>query len=438
MKNPGLHVEELLELLRQRRSRRFCMGMHIPDGPFRFQSPHPPCPLSPDQEAQLAFAASGITGGAILDLDFSHAGGGNIIGGKYGRTVASGDALHSVAVIVINDQGAHLLKRPQDLQPEEISNLINLAHSQDWKSIYSAQKVQILDTRPNPPKEPIHNLSLNNWSANAPGTSVFLPVNDLGRLYINGLLEIFQSRIGVYVLDERKNFQPAGVARFAQSKKGHLDDNPNNGKVVTIRHIETMVAEFAAIEQGMIMQNLALTAQSMNLAGYPLFANHEFSWFLALGFEMDSMPAGRYLGAPRWVNWILDRMGKNPDIPYPVSLTRNGSILMQSLNPDASGSMRNAVLQVVGEKFGNQGIFRSLHPDSPWKSEALFNEQIAGIEPQAIEATIAYCDYLWKNYRRFPVHLAPFRTITSFQAGIPDPEFYQKFMKSNPPPTLHK
>ncbi|MCD8533419.1 MAG: hypothetical protein LR011_00970 [Verrucomicrobia bacterium] len=93
---------------------------------------------------------------------------------------------------------------------------------------------------------------------------------------------------------------------------------------------------------------------------------------------------------------------------------------------------------MVGEKFGNQGIFRSLHPDSPWKSEALFNEQIAGIEPQAIEATIAYCDYLWKNYRRFPVHLAPFRTITSFQVGIPDPEFYQKFMKANPPPTLNK
>ena len=59
--------------------------------------------------------------------------------------------------------------------------------------------------------------------------------------------------------------------------------------MVTIRHIETLVSEFVAIEQGMMLQNMALAVDALGLGGYPNFANHEFAWFDALGFKMGSI-----------------------------------------------------------------------------------------------------------------------------------------------------
>ena len=47
----------------------------------------------------------------------------------------------------------------------------------------------------------------------------------------------------------------------------------------------------------------------------------------------------------------------------------------------------------------------------------------------AVEATIAYCEYLWQRYGRFPVYMPPYRTVLGFQACRTDVEFYEKFYK---------
>src|SRR6266436_4408275 len=86
----------LLAALRERRSRRFGLGMKIPDGPLAFRSGHQPVPLSEDEEAALVFAACGITGHALADLCYAPGGGGGIMGGLVARTIASGDGLQTV------------------------------------------------------------------------------------------------------------------------------------------------------------------------------------------------------------------------------------------------------------------------------------------------------------------------------------------------------
>ncbi len=105
------------------RSRRFGTGFRLNGGPLAFASQAPPTPLTLAEEAALAFAACGITGPVLADLpyqtgDLPAAGGGNIMSHFVGRTVASGDAAHNNAVVVINDGGAWLLKRPQ-VAPEQ-------------------------------------------------------------------------------------------------------------------------------------------------------------------------------------------------------------------------------------------------------------------------------------------------------------------------------
>src|SRR6266566_8632529 len=108
----------LLEALLARRSRRFGKGMRLNGGPLAYESAHEPEPLSLAEEAALAFAACGITGYALAELPYQtgdrpEAGSGNIMTHFVGRTVPSGDAMHDCAVVVVNDQGAWLLRRPQ-------------------------------------------------------------------------------------------------------------------------------------------------------------------------------------------------------------------------------------------------------------------------------------------------------------------------------------
>jgi len=69
----------LLQALRNRRSRRFGLGMEIPAGPLAYKSEAEPLRLTEDEEALLAFAACGVTGPALGDLDYSSGGGGTIL-----------------------------------------------------------------------------------------------------------------------------------------------------------------------------------------------------------------------------------------------------------------------------------------------------------------------------------------------------------------------
>lgn len=414
-----------LDVLRNRRSRRFALGMNMPAGPLAYRSRFAPAPLSEAEEAALAFAACGITGHALADLCYAPREGGNIMAGFVGRAIASGDGLQTVALTVINDQGAWLLKRPRDFASSEIRELIGLAQRGDLAAVYQLTRVKIKESRPRPPLNPLFNINANQWSAHAAGTTCFLPVNDLTFMYLNGLLEIFNEETGVFALDERAGFQPAGLARFAKSKGGHLDDDARNGRVVTVRQIEQFVDEFVTAEQGMMLQNLGLMAEALGLGGFPSFANHEFGWFEALGFRTEKMAASRYLGAGWLARLGLKLLGRDFDIPYPVGLERDGQTLLKPFCPPYYQTMTAAVKAVLEAKHAT----RSAHTngDSAWRAADQVTGQVPGVSPAAIAATIAYAEYLLSRYGRFPVHLPPYRTVLCFQAGHVDAEFYERF-----------
>ena len=264
----------LLSSLRERRSRRFGLGMKMPAGPLAYTSSHPAVPLSPAEEAALVFAASGVTGHALVDLCYAPDGGGSIVGGMVGRTVASGDGLQTVALVVTNDEGTYLVRRPHELPPQSITELIEMSRAGKYLDLYRRSRIQIKDRRVTTSTEPLFNINANRWSAHAPGTTYFLPINDITRMYMNGLLEILNEHTGAFVLDERNGFRPAGLAGFAKKRGGHLIDDPSAGRVITVRQVEQFVTEFVTVEQGMMLQNLGLMAQALGLGGFPNFANH--------------------------------------------------------------------------------------------------------------------------------------------------------------------
>jgi hypothetical protein len=419
----------LLDALTKRRSRRFGLGMKMTSGPLVFQSRHNPLPLTEEEEAFLVFAACGITGYALLDLPFAPDQGGAIVARSIGRTIASGDAIQTVSLVVTNDEATYLIRRPQDFTPEEIAEMIELARQRDFSQFYRRARVQIRNGRAAPQVAPLDNVNVNRWSLYAPGTSYFLPVNELTFMYINGLLEIFNEHTGAFVVDERAGFRAAGLGRFAQSRGGHLHDNPRDGRVLTVQRLEVMVTELVTVEQGMMLQNLGLMAQALGLGGFPNFAEHEFNWFHALGFRMGELPASRYLGAGWIVGGLMRALGRNRPIPYALGLERDGAVLIKPYCPPYYATMKDAVRAVVDTKYGKQGTFRGGMGQSAWRDPMAVSEAIQDISDTAVEATTAYCEYVYDRYGRFPAYMPPFRTVLGFQVCHLEVDFYDRYYR---------
>jgi len=225
----------LFEALLRRRSRRFGLGMCIPEGPLKYTSAHKPAPLTEEEEAALAFAACGVTGYALADLSYGRGQGGTMLASQLGRTVASPDAVHTVSVVVTNDSGTWLLKRPQDFSTSEFSELVQLAKNGALTELYRKSRIRISDRRAAPPLDAAHNFSINRWSLYAPGSTYFLPIIETTALTINALLELFDQSMGVFVRDERAWFRSAGIGRFARRNTGHLHDDPRDMRSATIQ-----------------------------------------------------------------------------------------------------------------------------------------------------------------------------------------------------------
>lgn len=431
MKPPeaDLAAYPLLSALRDRRSRRFGRGMAIPPGPLQFTSHQPPVPVSESAEATLAWAACGVTGPALADLAYGSGQGGSIMAGLVGRTVASGDCLQTVGLVVMNDQGTWWLRRPQDLPATDVAQLLEYNRRGAYLEAYRRTRVRLADRRMHPPVEPIFNINANRWSAHAPGSSYFLPIGDLTPMYLNGLLEILNEHTGVFVLDERRSFRPAGLDAFAKRRGGHLDDDPAHGKVITIRQLEQFVTDFVNLEMGMVLQNLGLMTQALGLGGFPHFANHEFAWFTALGFDCQSLPASHYLGTGPLVRWALRLTGKDQPVPLATRLVRDGQVLLQALCPPNLPTMSAAVDAMVERKFGRAGVFRGSPAATAWKEHAAVTTAVSPVSERAVAATKAYVEYVWKHYGRFPAQVPPFRCGLAHQVVHLDPEFYAQYYR---------
>ena len=425
----------LLDALRGRRSRRFAKGLALSGGPLAFASSRRPEPLTTAEEAALAFAASGVTGYALAELPYqtdvhSNSGGGNIMTHFVGRTAPSGDGIHSQAVFVSNDDGTWMLLRPQDFPRTAVPELVAAARAGKLVDLYERSRVQIADARVEVPREMPFVPPFNTWSANRPGTTYFLPVAEVSMLYLNLLLAAFSEELGYFVVDERSGYRPAGLARFARSRGGHLHDNVAAGRVATVSSLETSIYELAAIEQGAIIQNLGLVATALGIGGFAHFASHPFAWPRALGFRMQDLRLSRIIGAGRVPATVMRLTRQDLPMPTAVGLERAGAILLKPFCPPYYASMAQAVRAFVDYKHApGTGTQRDGGAATAWRDGSKIQAGIAPYSETAIAATAAYAQYVHDRYGRFPSAGGPFRTVVAFQAHHLDAEFYERFYR---------
>jgi hypothetical protein len=181
----------------------------------------------------------------------------------------------------------------------------------------------------------------------------------------------------------------------------------------------------------MVLQNLALMTEALGLGGFPNFARHEYSWFRAAGFRMQSMPASRYAGAPRVLSALARAFARDPLLEYPIGLEKDNRVLLKPFCPPYYESMEEAVHAFAQTKFGADGTYRGGAQQSAWLDAASCAVKIPAPSLAALQATIGYCDYVFRRYGRFPAYTAPFRTIIGFQVCRVDVGFYARFYNSD-------
>jgi hypothetical protein len=91
--------------------------------------------------------------------------------------------------------------------------------------------------------------------------------------------------------------------------------------------------------------------------------------------------------------------------------------------------MEAAVRAVASAKLGPQGAFRGGIAASAWADPVAVSAGIPNLSEPAIAATIAYCEYVYRRYKRFPAYLPPIHTISGFQVSHLDTEFYDHFYR---------
>lgn len=424
----------LLDAMLNRRSRRFAKGATLNGGPLAYTSASGPEPLTIEEQAALVFAAGGVTGNALAELPYDtgdrpEAGSGNIMTHFVGRTIGSPDAGHNVALIVMDDSGTWLIRRPQDYPRSDVPGLVRDARDGKLVELFEKSRIRLSDRRTEIPREIPFTPAFNKWSANIPGSTYFLPVNEFTGQAIGILLTAFSDEFGYFVVDETANFQPAGLGSFARSKGGHLNDDLAAGRALTIGLLEsTLIYSLAALEQGLMIQNLALMTQALGIGGFPHFASHPYAWFQALGFRMEQPPFARTAGAGRLLTALMNVLKKNIPVPTPVGLEREGEPLLKPFSPPYYPSMEAAVLAFVDYKYGQgSGTMRDGREVTAWRDGAKVQAGIPAYSDRAIAATIAYCDYVHRRFGRFPSGSGPFRTVVAYQAHHLDEPFYDMF-----------
>ncbi len=424
----------LIDTFITRRSRRFALGDDLEGGGLSYKSAAAAVPLSVDEQAILAFAASGVTGPVNGELPYVPAagpetGGGQIMMSMVGRTQSSADAVATVTLAIMTDDGTYLMPRPQDLPSDEFGTLVGMGREGRFTDVYQRMRIRLADHRLEIPRELPFTPPFNKWSANLPGATYFVPVTEVTALYLTILFAALGEQFAFFFHDDKDPWlRPAGIGQFARSKGGHLFDDVHDGRVGTIDEIETYLLEICGFEQGLMVQNIALATEALGLGGFPHYAAHRFAWNRSLGCRMRDRTFAQVLHKGFFGTLLMRLLKKNVTIPQAIGLDHDGRTIIKPFAPPYYPTMEAAVRAFVDYKFApGTGFFRDASKPSAWRDPAAIQATIPPYSEANIEAVIAYCEYVMKHYGQFPANFGPIRTLMAFQAHHIDTAFYDRF-----------
>jgi hypothetical protein len=375
----------LLEAIRGRRSRRFGLGMEIPSGPLAFTSRSEPQPLSELERSILVAAGTGVTGWSFgvpfgPDRPEAHA---HYTQRFTGRTAPTAAGFGTPVLFFTDDDGTYITNT-RDTIPTAVSELHDGADATDHiMAVCRRQTTQLSHQRLDLPAAPPHMLPPNLWMANAPGSTLFMPVGDSSEQMLGFMAMVLAN--GNLIIDDAAG-RPAGdMAPFIRS--GLLDDS----KRMPLSVVQQSAYEANCAELAFMAHNMVLTMQAMGLGG--LFFNGLNRWSILGAFADDGI-AGlgfRFVRDERWT------------LPDPVGLDGVYEALCPPYHPD----MRAAVETFVARKFGPGGAYDPT-TSGPWKDTARVKRGVTPYSEEFVACLGEVAQYIYDTRGRFP---ATFTTI---------------------------
>ncbi len=398
----------LLDLLQQRKTRRFGRGMTLPGGPLQYASHHEPLPLSRDEERFLIYAAVGRTGRNLGDMQFAGrpgagAGQGNALMNFNSRTVPSPCSAQTTQLFYTNDDGVFFV-----------------AGASGPDHPWDLDVIQLQSSRLDIPREAPFMLPFNQWYTNRPGTTLFMPVTNIALLYLNLLLMMFSEEPGYFIVDTDNGNAGCGLDAFRKSAGGHLHDDLSARRMFSLRELDAAICETAIQEQGIICEHISLMQQALGLGG-----------------GIQSVGSGRHLLGLE--PHIYPGLGFHFVVPPGKPMRANPvgiPDVWEGPTPPFVPSMKDAVTRLVTSKFGPDGTFRKPQ-EQPWV-QATTAQQVPQHSERAIEATIAFTDYVLNTYGRFPAHADACKSIVACQTHHLDEDFYATCYPDSALPDAHR
>lgn len=451
-RNPGLEAMlkyPLIQAICERRTRRVAQGCSVLAGPLSHHSTNNSEPLSLLEEAIL-ICSTGLTGVVMLDGPLKKPSGapedlGSMFSNILARSGPSADNSQATSLFMINDEGIWLLKRLRGLEAKELVDSLPRSWSdwteEDWLRAAAAVKVKIHDSRMEFPREFPYYIGWNKQLSNVPGTTIFLPVVDCTRQYINILLIILSEPEGQrpLVVDDWQRFRP----RSWKDWKAWIGQHLGLGPKIPYQPI----GGIDRATGGFVNQDIVVPLG----AGYALRTDYEI-YFLLQNIMLigQAMGLGPWGHGSIWPQFVLQREPKKgwyglgfrhtlprPDAPWaPIPASQHNPVgidgILEGLCPPYVSTMDEAVDRVIEEKYGPNGIFTDPTLISRAYQNAADAETFLKLEnrhpPEAINYTKDICNYIYETYGRFPAHIDAFYTPGFWvQFHHLEIEYYQRF-----------
>jgi hypothetical protein len=406
-----------------RRSRRISKGIKsIAAGSLSYTSDQQAQPLEPLEEA-LLIAATGMTGVTMPDMPFTSEEGKPLVGSPMleinGRTASSPDNAQATHFFMINDSGTYFLKKPDIVDPHYFQGELTPQKLIDYAE---KCKVKILDKRLEFPRIYPCYIGRNKYVSNLPGSTLFVPVVDLTKQYINGLMFLLSQPQGFRpaFIDDWNFYRSAGVKKWVRS--GFL----NKDLPIPLGYTNTFRIH---IESDFLVQNLLLTIQAMGLGGW---VHAAFIGPLLLGDAEYASKYGpglnfRFVKARKW-----KRMTR---FMVPLPAWRDNPVgkdgLLEGHCPPYFKNMDEAVDDLLKHKYGPGGLYKDPeHLDKIFKPgmAETFIKEVPHYTEEVVACAKDICNYIYNTYGRFPAHVDAMHVPGVWvQAHHLDLKYYDQF-----------
>lgn len=387
----------LFEALFGRRARRFGFGGEIPDGPLQYKSEKDPLPLSELEQSLLIASAVGISGWHF-GIPYADAEDGlSTYSLRFtGRPAPTAAGIGTVELFYTDDDGVYFVST-RDIDPGGGGYRRTVDDVEDLLRVYRAHTTTLEEARLDIPRKSPHISGHNLWDANVEGSTLFMPVADVGEQLLSFIIMI--ARNGITVYDDRAGRYAGELDTYFES--GLLDPE----RKYPLTELEQYALVTNAAELGIMGHNMVLSLQAIGLGGWMFTGMFPPS---ILGAFADQGVPGlgfRFQGRDDWA------------IPNPVGLDDH----YESVCPPYHSDMHAATAYLVEKKFGGGGTYDPA-ASGPYPKEVM--ETAEEYSEEFVEAVGEMVQYIYDTYGKFPATVPTILMRPLVQAQHLDTDYY--------------